>query len=92
MNPETQRQEILFLWTADSSLISPVVGWSFHSGNDPERDLSEMPYERGVDAVADGWRLIQTSTLSTRQGEPYVAGVLEFEWVFERIVPLVGGA
>jgi hypothetical protein len=86
VNPDVERQQVLFLWTADSSLHSRVVGWNLHDGNDPDRDATELPYERGVDALADGWRLIQSSTLHTRSGDVHVAGVLEFEWLLERIV------
>ena len=86
MNPGTERQQVLFLWTADSSLASPVVAWTFHDGNDLDADLPEAAYARGVDALADGWRLIQSSPLTTRPaGDEYQHGVLEFEWLFERI-------
>lgn len=87
MNPETERQEVLFVWTADASLLSPIIGWNFHDGNDPDRDLPDPPAERGVDLLADGWRLMQASPLTTRSGDLHMAGVLEFEWIFERIVP-----
>jgi hypothetical protein len=87
LNPETERQELLFIWTEDSSLTSRIVGWSFHDGNDPDADAAVLPHARGVDVLADGWRLIQSSQLVTRPaGDEYVNGVLEFEWLFERIV------
>jgi hypothetical protein len=87
VNHEIERQQLLFVWTADSSLTSGVVGWSFHDGSDPGADLDELPYMRGVDVLADGWRLIQSSQLVTRPtGDEHVAGVLEYEWLFERIV------
>jgi hypothetical protein len=87
VNSETERQELLFVWTEDSSLSSRIVGWSFHDGNDPDADAPELPHARGVDVLADGWRLIQSSQLVTRPaGDEYAAGVLEFEWLFERIV------
>jgi hypothetical protein len=87
VNPETQRQQLLFVWTADSSLTSRIVGWSFHDGNDPDADAAELPYERGVDVLAEGWRLVQASQLTTRPlGDEQQHGVLEFEWLFERIV------
>jgi len=86
MNPDTHRQQVLFVWTTDSSLLSPIVGWNLHDGTDPDRDLPEPPAERGVDLLADGWRLIQSSPLVNRTGDVHVAGVLEYEWIFERIV------
>lgn len=87
MNPDTQRQQLLWLWTADSNLSSRVIGWTFVDGTDLDRDLADPPYERGIDAVADGWRLMQASTLHTRTaGSEFTTGVLEFEWLLERIV------
>ena len=91
MNPDTHRQQVLFLWTADSNLESVVVAWAFHDGTDPAADLPDAPYARGVDALADGWRLLQASSLQTRPlGDEHRHGVLEFEWLFERIVPRTG--
>lgn len=87
MNSETQRQQLLFVWTDESSLHGRVVGWSFFDGNDPLADLTDLEYRRGVDVLADGWRLIQGSQLVNRPaGDEYQHGVLEFEWIFERIV------
>lgn len=92
MNPDRQRQQLLWLWTADSNLASAVVGWTFVDGTDLERDLPDPPYHRGTDAVADGWRLIQGSTLHTRPvGDEFATGVLEFEWLLERIVDRPAG-
>lgn len=87
MNHETERQQLLWLWTADSNLVSPVIAWTHHDGNDLSLDLADLPYERGVDALGDGWRLIQASPLSTRAtSDALVTGVLEYEWLFERVV------
>lgn len=89
MNPEAERQQLLFVWTDDSSLQGRIVAWSFHDGRDPEADATELDYRRAVDVLADGWRLIQCSQLHTRPaGDEHQHGVLEFEWIFERIVQL----
>lgn len=91
MNPDSHRQQVLFLWMADSGLHARVVGWAFHDGNDPVADLSECPYERAVDALADGWRLIQISPVPTPSpGYETVGGALRHEAVFERIVERTG--
>jgi len=87
VNPDTERQQVLFVWTADSSLSSRIVGWNLHDGNDIDRDLTDAPADRGVDLLVDGWRLLQAAPLVTRAGDVHVAGVLEYEWVFERVVP-----
>jgi hypothetical protein len=92
MNPATQRQQLLWLWTADSNLASRVIAWTFVDGTDLDRDQEHAPYDRGADALADGWRLIQASTLQTRPpGAEFTTGVLEFEWLLERIVDLPPG-
>lgn len=89
MNPETQRQQLLFVWTDESSLNGRIIGWNFHDGANPDADVPELDYRRGVDVLADGWRLIQGSQLLNRPaGDEYQHGVFEFEWIFERIVQL----
>ena len=89
MNPETQRQQLLFVWTDESSLDARIIAWNFHDGCDPEADAVELDYRRGVDVLADGWRLLQASQLVNRPaGDEHQHGVFEFEWIFERIVHL----
>ena len=62
-----QRQKILVLYTANSALDSPVIGWSVYDGTGQTRpmagDQDEPPYRTGVDALKDGWRLIQAAQL-----------------------------
>jgi len=92
VDSETQRQQLLWLWTADSNLDSRVVAWTFHDGADLTADIAELPHERGIDALGAGWRLLQASTLRTRaSGDEFTTGVLEFEWLFERIVATSAG-
>lgn len=87
MNPETHRQQVLFVWTEDSRLDSRIVGWSFFDGNDPTATMDESPVTLAVELLADGWRLLQASPLVTRRaGDEFAHGVLEFEWLFERLV------
>jgi hypothetical protein len=87
MNPETHRQQVLFVWTEDSRLDSRIVGWSFFDGADPAATMDEAPVKLAVELLADGWRLLQSSPLSTRRaGDEFAHGVLEFEWLFEREV------
>lgn len=89
MNPETQRQQLLFVWTDESSLTGRIIAWSFHDGRDAEADAAELEYRRGVDVLADGWRLIQAAQLVNRPaGDEHQHGVFEYEWIFERIVHL----
>ena len=87
MNPDTHRQHVLFVWTEDSRLDSRIIGWSFFDGGDPQAAMDDPPATLAAELLADGWRLLQASPLSTRRaGDEFAHGVLEFEWLFERIV------
>ena len=65
----SQRQQVLYLWASGSALDSPAVGWAFHDGTDgtgpglPEPARGEVPYATGVDALRDGWMLLQSAQL-----------------------------
>ena len=88
MNPDTHRQQVLFLWLEHSSLEGRVVAWAFHDGAGGP-DLAEQPYRHGTDALRDGWRLIQASGVPVRPpGAERVTGRLEHEFIFEKITPI----
>jgi hypothetical protein len=89
VHPERDRQQLLFVWTESSNLSSRIVGWTFHNGNDPDAEVAELPHARGVDVLADGWRLIQSSLGNERPAaDGRTADGREHEWLFERIVPV----
>ena len=82
------RQQILYLWLAESALDTPVVGWAFHDGSQgrgPGIPQADPPYATGVAALEDGWFLIQSSQLPPlAPGSEHATGYLPNEFVFER--------
>lgn len=87
------RQQVMVLYLADSSLDSGVVAWSFFDGTGRTRhmagDNDEPPYKTGLDALIDGWRLIQASPLQDHvPGNEYRVGYLRYEFFFEKLVGL----
>ncbi len=85
MSAASHRQQVLFVWTEDSRLDSRIVGWSYFDGADLTAQMDEAPAKLAVELLADGWRLLQASPLTTRRaGDEFAHGVLEFEWLFER--------
>lgn len=87
-----ERQQVLHLYTTNSSFASRVVAWAFHDGTDgqgpglPDRGEAP-PYRTGVDALRDGWRLLQMSQLlPPREGEQHKVSYLPFEFLLERMV------
>lgn len=87
MDPATHRQQVLFLWSEDSSLDGRVVAWSFHDGNDRSADMADQPYPTCADALSDGWRMIQASQLlPPMAGSEHTPSFLKHEFIFEKIV------
>ncbi|MFE6067356.1 hypothetical protein [Streptomyces sp. NPDC056525] len=85
------RQQVLVLYLADSALDSYVVGWSRYDGtghtSPTTGDSDEPPYESGVAALRDGWRLFQAAQLiPPYPGHEYDVSFLKHEFFFERFV------
>ena len=89
--PTATRQKVLVLYLTNSSLDSRVVGWSQYDGtgqtNHTMGDSDEPPYETGLEALCDGWRLIQASQLlPPARGGEYDTSFLRYEFFFEQLV------
>jgi hypothetical protein len=85
------RQQVLILYLGSSALDSNVIGWSRYDGTGQSRptmgDSDKPPYLTGVDALIDGWRLIQLSQIHPHlPGHEYDTSYLPYEVVFERLV------
>ncbi|MFC7625696.1 hypothetical protein [Microlunatus sp. GCM10028923] len=87
------RQQVLILYLGTSALDSNVIGWTRYDGTGRSKptmgDSDEPPYKTGLDALIDGWRLLQLSQLQAHPtGHEYDVAYLPYEFVFERIVDL----
>ncbi len=86
------RQQVLVLYLAQPQLDSRVVGWSFYDGtSQQDREAHgvavEPPYSSGLEALRDGWRLIEYPRLENpAPGREYQVGYLQAEFVFEKII------
>ncbi|MFJ3305211.1 hypothetical protein ACIPSA_19225 [Streptomyces sp. NPDC086549] len=90
-----RRQQVLVLYLATSALDSYVVGWSLYDGtgltSPTTGDSDEPPYESGLAALRDGWRLIQAAQLiPPHPGHEYDVSFLKHEFFFERICDVPG--
>lgn len=86
-----QRQKVLVLYLVDSALDSTVIGWSQYDGTGHNvhmaGDADEPPYRTGVEALRDGWRLIQMSQLLPHApGSEFTTSYLKYEFLFEQLV------
>ena len=85
-----RRQKVLTLYLTTSALDSGVLGWAMYDGTGQQQhttgDDSEPPYETGLDALLDGWRLIQHPILiPPYPGEEYSTSFLKHGFVFEKL-------
>ena len=89
------RQQVLILYLANSALDSQVVSWAEYDGTGARDrqpgDADEPPYQSGLDALRDGWRLLQISPLVPHAaGEEFKTSYLKYEFVFEKLEELRG--
>lgn len=86
--PTTGRQHVLHLWLAAAALDTEVAAWASYGGpasGAPRFDGPDPPYRTGVDAIADGWSLLQAPGPI---GIDAANGELGCEFVFERREPI----
>lgn len=84
------RQKVLVLYLHTSALDSAVMGWSEYDGTGKNSyttgDSYEPPYATGLDALLDGWRVIQFPTLiPPYPGEEYSTSFMKYGFVFEKL-------
>lgn len=87
------RQQVMVLYLSDSALDAGVVAWASYDGTGREThmagDADEPPYRSGLDALQDGWRLIQASPLIDHvSGDEFRTGYLRYEFFFEKMVEI----
>ncbi len=86
----TIRQQVLTLYLSTSALDSRVLGWSMYDGTGDQAhttgDSDTPPYETGLDALRDGWRLLQLPVLiPPYPGEEYSTSFMKYGFVFEKL-------
>lgn len=84
------RQKVLILYLGNSALDSRVKGWTMYDGTGQEHhttgDSATPPYKTGVDALRDGWRVIQfPQLLPPYPGMEYTTSFQMYEFIFEKL-------
>ena len=85
-----QRQQVLYLWLAEGALDTATVAWSFYDGSKaagPSLPEAQPPYRTGLEALEDGWFLMQSPAPYILQpGSEHGASYLPNEFIFQRTV------
>jgi hypothetical protein len=89
------RQKVLVLYLANSALDSGVKGWSMYDGTGKEHhttgDSDRPPYRSGLDALKDGWRVIQFPQLiPPYPNMEYTTSFQMYEFIFEQLEEIDG--
>jgi hypothetical protein len=85
-----KRQKLLYLYLGNSSPASNTIGWSLFDGtgkSEPSPIVDEEPpYQSALEAMRDGWRVIQVPTLTPHfPGQEYNTDYLRFEYILEKL-------
>jgi len=84
------RQKVLVLYLSSSALDADVKGWSVYDGTGKEAhttgDSSLPRYKNGLDALKDGWRVIQFPQLiPPYPGLELSTSFQKYEFIFEKL-------
>lgn len=94
--PAKLRQQILILHLVNSELDSHTVAWALYDGASPagqsqmnSGSSNEPPYRSVIDAMRDGWYVIQFPALPNYTvGHEHESGHLPYEYILERKVTI----
>lgn len=84
------RQKILFLYCSTPDLKSEVCAWAIYDGTGRENhttgDSDEPPYRSVLDAMKDGWRVIQfPQQFPAYPGMELTTSYVRFEHILEKM-------
>ena len=87
------RQKVLILYLDTSALDSDVKGWTIYDGTGKEQhttgDGGAPPYATGMDALLDGWRVIQFPQLiPPYPNMEYTTSFQKYEYILEKLEAL----
>lgn len=89
------RQQVLILYLSTSALDSDVKGWTMYDGTGKTHhttgDGDTPPYETGLAALVDGWRVIQFPQLiPPYPNMEYTTSFQSYEFIFEKLEEVNG--
>ena len=85
----SEKQLILYLYSKSTNLRSPLGGWALYDPTAPDEPTlpsQEPPYASVIDAVRDGWRIVQFPRPELYHFSDIENTYLNFEFILEKIV------
>ncbi len=85
----SERQLLLYLYSKSTNLRSPLGGWAVYDATAPDEPVlpsQEPPYASVLDAVRDGWRIVQFPRPELYNFTDVDNAYLTYEFILEKIV------
>ena len=84
-----QKQMIMYLHSKSTNMRSPLSGWAIYDpyrDDVPELTSPEAPYKSVLDAVSDGWRILQFPRPENFPFSDIDNSYLTFEFILEKFI------
>ena len=83
------RQQVMYLYSKSTNMRSPLASWVLYDptrSQEPTLPGDEPPYGSVLDAVADGWRVVQFPVTKLYTYESVDNDYLGYEFILEKFV------
>ena len=87
LNPE--KQLLLYLYSKSTNLRSPLGAWALYDATAPDEPVlpsQDAPYASVLDAVNDGWRIVQFPRSELYNFTDVDNAYLTYEFILEKFV------
>jgi len=85
----SEKQSVLYLYSKSTNLRSPLGAWALYDpteSDEPALPSQDVPYGSVLDAVRDGWRIVQFPRPELHNFSEVENAYLSFEFILEKIV------
>ena len=85
----SEKQLILYLYSKSTNLRSPLGGWALYDPTAPDEPVlpsQDAPYASVLEAVNDGWRIVQFPRPELYNFSDVDNAYLTYEFVLEKFV------
>lgn len=85
----SEKQLVLYLYSKSTNLRSPLGAWALYDPTVPDEPMlpsQDAPYGSVLDAVHDGWRIVQFPRPELHNFSDVENTYLSFEFILEKIV------
>lgn len=87
-------QRILYLYSRSTNMRARIIGWVLYDPtcpDEPKLPSQDSPYPSVIDAVRDGWRIVQFPIPELREFSEVDNRYLGYEFVLEKCETVANG-